>query len=46
MYMRSKLLPNLKGHVVKWLDSEQFIVSVNGRTMVGHRDYWWEVKDD
>lgn len=46
MYVRSKLLLNLKGHVIKWLDSEQFIVSVNGRTTVGHKDYWEEVKDD
>lgn len=45
MYMRSKLIPRLKGHVIKWLDSEYFIVSVRGQTIIGHKDYWEGVDD-
>lgn len=43
--MRSKLLPQLTGHILRWIDDQQFIISVINRDgnrgeMIGHREFW------
>lgn len=43
--MRSKLSPRLTGHVIRWIDSEQFIIAVTNRDgkigeMIGHTEFW------
>jgi hypothetical protein len=36
----STIIPRLTGTIVRWIDSEYFIVLVDGKEMLGHVDYW------
>lgn len=41
--MRSKLIPRLHGHIVRWVDKDHFIVSVRGVEILANKEYWEEV---
>ena len=35
-----KILPNFYGEFVRWLNNEEFIINVNGKVLIGHKDFW------
>lgn len=41
--LRHKVLTNMRGEFVRWLNDDEFIVLVNGKSLIGHKDFWiWE----
>lgn len=38
--IRSTILPAVRGEFVKWINSEEFVVSMNGVEIVAHRNHW------
>lgn len=36
----SKVLPRMVGEFVRWLNDDEFIVLVNGKELIGHKDFW------
>lgn len=40
--IRSKSLPYISGEFVRWVNDEEFLVVVNGKELIGHKDYWEE----
>ena len=41
--MRSKLIPRMNGHIVRWIDKDHFIVFVKGVEILANKEYWEEV---
>lgn len=39
-FARSRLNPRLRGRIIKWLDPEQFILSINGKEIIGNKRFW------
>ena len=35
-----KTVQSLKGEFVKWINNDEFIVSVHGEHLIGHKDFW------
>lgn len=40
--MRSKLIPRMHGHIMRWIDKNHFIVLVKGVEILAHKEYWEE----
>ena len=40
MKVKSKLNPRIHGHIIRWLDSNHFIMVRRGTEILGHKDYW------
>lgn len=38
--VRHKILQNMSGRFVRWLNNDEFVVSINGKYLIGHKDFW------
>lgn len=41
----SKIIPNMTGEFIRWLNNEEFILLICEQEMIGHKDYWWGLEE-
>lgn len=38
--VRNTIMPEICGEFVRWVNREEIVISVNGKEIVGHSNFW------